>query len=75
MSHIKGCRMPVHDPPHVAHQGVPHAGIEMSSMVLTFLFYGIWDTYLNSDRYQQQVRLAVPVARIRGTVWSGVCAC
>ena len=27
------------------------------------------------DKYRQQVRLAVLVARIRGTVRSGVCAC
>ena len=44
-------------------------------MKLNFLFYGSWDVYQNSDRCQQQVRLAVLVARIRGTVRSGVCAC
>ena len=44
-------------------------------MKLNFLFYGSWDVYPNSDRCQQQVRLAVLVARIRGTVRSGVCAC
>ena len=30
-------------PPHLAHQGVPHASIEELCMKLNFLFYGSWD--------------------------------
>ena len=31
----------------------------------------LWDLCRNSDKYPQQVRLAVRVARTRGAVWSG----
>ena len=68
---------------HVAHQGVLHANVvtflmwhvKECRMKLTFSFYGGWDIDQNLDKCQQQVRLAVLVARIRGTVRSGVCAC
>ena len=73
---------------HVVHQGVPHANImtlcmwhvykclhdevEVRCMKMTFMLDCLWDLFLNSDKYQQQVRLAVRVARTRGAVWSGV---
>ena len=72
----------------MVHQGVPHANIttlcmwhvykcpheevEVRCMKMTLMLDCLWDLGRNSDKYPQQVRLAVRVARTRGAVWSGV---
>ena len=59
------------------HIEVAACHIEERCMKETFIQFskGVYVAAPGSDKYRQQVRLAVLVARIRGAVRSGVCAC